>query len=47
VNGNYAEMSDFDVWLDTLMIPGEQLAGRASLTKSAYFEKLVEADFGG
>ena len=47
VNGNYVEMSDFDIWLDTLMVPGEQLAGLAALTKGAYFEKLVEADFGG
>jgi len=47
VNGNYAGMSDVDIWLDTLMMPGEQLAGLVSLTKGAYFEELVEADFGG
>lgn len=47
VNGNYEGMSDVDIWLDTLMMPGEQLAGLVSLTKGAYFEELVEADFGG
>lgn len=47
VNANYAEMSDADIWLDTLMMPSEQLAGLISLTKGAYFEVLVEADFGG
>ncbi|MBS3652196.1 hypothetical protein KEU06_26730 [Pseudaminobacter sp. 19-2017] len=47
VNGNYAGMSDFDIWLNTLILPGESLAGLVSLTKGAYFEKLVEADFGG
>ena len=47
VNGNYAAMRDVDIWLDTLMMPGEQLAGLVSLTKGAYFEGLVEADFGG
>src|SRR5690606_30023807 len=47
VNGNYEGMSDEDIWLDTLMMPGDQLAGLVSLTKGAYFEKLVEADFGG
>lgn len=47
VNGNYAGMSDVDIWLDTLMMPGEQLAGLVALTKGAYFEELVAADFGG
>jgi hypothetical protein len=47
VNGNYAGMSDADIWLDTLLMPGDQLAGLAALTKGAYFEQLVEADFGG
>ncbi|MFQ3895463.1 hypothetical protein [Sphingobium sp. R-7] len=47
VNGNYAGMSDVDIWLDTLMMQGEQLAGLVSLTKGAYFEELIEADFGG
>jgi hypothetical protein len=47
VNGNYAGMSDVDIWLDTLMMPSEQLAGLVSLTKGAYFEELVEVKFGG
>mgnify|MGYP004452164975 CR=1 FL=1 len=47
VNGNYEGMSDADIWLDTLMMPGEQLAGLVALTKGAYFEELVQADFGG
>lgn len=47
VNGNYAGMSDFDIWLNTLVLPGESLAGLVSLTKGAHFEKLVEADLGG
>lgn len=47
VNGNYAGMNDADIWLDTLAMPGPQLAGLASLTKGALFEKHVEAEFGG
>ncbi|MFN3725232.1 MAG: hypothetical protein ACK4SZ_02890 [Allosphingosinicella sp.] len=47
VNGNYALMSDVDIWLATLTMPGPELAGLASLTKGAFFEKLVEGDFGG
>ncbi len=47
VNGNYAGMSDIDIWMDALMMPSESLAGLASLTKGAWFEKLVESDLGG
>ncbi len=47
VNGNYAELSDFEIWLETLTMPTESLIGLASLTKGAYFERLVEHDFGG
>lgn len=47
VNGNYAEMSDFEIWLESLSMPTDSLIGLASLTKGAYFEKLVEHDFGG
>lgn len=47
VNRNYADMSDIDIWITSLTLPGESLAGLVSLTKGAYFEKLVEADFGG
>jgi hypothetical protein len=47
VNGNYAGMSDADIWLDTLTMPGPELSGLANLTKGALFEKHVEAEFGG
>lgn len=47
VNGNYADMMDAEIWLDTLLLSGPQLAGLAALTKGAYFEALVEGDFGG
>lgn len=47
VNGNYTEMGNLEIWLATLMMPSESLAGLASLTKGAYFEKLVEANTGG
>jgi len=47
VNGNYADMSDAEIWWQTLFMPAEQLAGLASLTKGAYFEQLVAADSGG
>lgn len=47
VNGNYAGMSDSEIWLETLFLPAEQLVGLASLTKGAYFEQLVAADTGG
>lgn len=47
VNGNYDGLSDFDVWLDTLTMAPAELAGLASLAKGAYFERLVESDFGG
>jgi len=47
VNGNFVEMSDLDIWHETLSMPAESLVGLASLTKGAYFEKLVEHDFNG
>ena len=47
VSGNYTGMNDADIWLDTLMMPSDQLAGLANLTKGALFEKYVEADFEG
>ncbi|MDP2286875.1 MAG: hypothetical protein Q8L06_22305 [Pseudohongiella sp.] len=47
VNGNYAGMSDTEIWWQTLFMPTEQLVGLASLTKGAYFEQLVAADTGG
>lgn len=47
VNGNYASMSDSEIWWATLFMPSEQWVGLASLTKGAYFEQLVAADTGG
>lgn len=47
VNGNYAEMSDSEIWLETLMMPDESFAGLVSLTKGAYFETLVAESTGG
>ncbi|MBY6014074.1 hypothetical protein KUV75_04055 [Qipengyuania gaetbuli] len=47
VNANYAEMSDLEIWQETLAMSPEALAGLASLTKGSYFETLVESDLGG
>ena len=47
VNSNYAGMSDSEIWLHTLFLPAEQLAGLTALAKGAYFEQLVAADTGG
>ena len=47
VNGNYADMTDTEIWFDTLTMAGPQLAGLASLTKGALFENHVESSFGG
>lgn len=47
VNSNYAEMSDLEIWHETLVMPAESLVGLASLTKGAYFEELVELEMGG
>lgn len=47
VNSNYADLSDAEIWLETLFMSAEQLAGLASLAKGAYFEKLVADDTGG
>ncbi len=47
VNGNYVDMSDSEIWLETLFMRGESLAGLTSLAKGAYFEQLVAADSGG
>lgn len=47
VNGNFAEMSDAEIWLETLTMSGSQLAGLASLTKGALFESHVADQFGG
>lgn len=47
VNGNYAGLSDAEIWWETLLMPAESLVGLAALTKGAYFEQLVAADTGG
>ncbi len=47
VNGNFAGMSDSEIWWETLFMPAENLAGLVALTKGAYFEQLVVADTGG
>lgn len=47
VNGNFADMSDTEIWWETLFLSPESLTGLASLTKGAYFEQLVAADTGG
>ncbi len=47
VNSNFEGMSNVEVWWETLFMGGEQLSGLVSLTKGAYFEKLVENDTGG
>ena len=47
VNGNFADMSDTEIWWESLFMPAESLAGLTALTKGAYFEQLVAADTGG
>ncbi len=47
VNKNYLDMSDGEIWWTTLWMAPEKLQGLASLTKGAYFEKLVAVDTGG
>lgn len=47
VNGNYAELNDVEIWMQTLLLPAESLVGLASLTKGALFEKHVAETTGG
>ncbi len=47
VNSNFAEMTDIEIWWETLWMSGGQLTGLISLTKGAYFERLVAGDTGG
>lgn len=47
VNGNYAGMSDNEIWLETLFMPAESVAGLTALAKGAYFEQLVSDNTGG
>ena len=47
VNGNFEGMSDSEIWLQTLAMEPESLAGLASLTKGALFEAYVAESTGG
>lgn len=47
VNGNFEGMSDSEIWLQTLAMEPESLAGLASLTKGALFEAHVAERTGG
>ncbi|MCX7560167.1 hypothetical protein OS190_11360 [Sulfitobacter sp. F26204] len=47
VNGNFDGMSDSEIWLQTLAMEPESLAGLASLTKGALFEAHVTESTGG
>ncbi|MGR3460945.1 MAG: hypothetical protein ACU0C8_04110 [Roseovarius sp.] len=47
VNGNFEGMSDSEIWLQTLAMEAESLAGLASLTKGALFEAHVAESTGG
>ena len=47
VNGNFEGLSDSEIWLQTLAMEPESLAGLASLTKGALFEAHVAESTGG
>ncbi len=47
VNGNFENMSNSEIWWETLWMSPESHAGLVSLTKGAYFEQLVANDTGG
>lgn len=47
VNGNFSDMTDAEIWFESLLMPAESLAGLTALTKGAYFEQLVAADTSG
>ncbi|MCV6824878.1 MULTISPECIES: hypothetical protein [Halocynthiibacter] len=47
VNGNFEGMSDSEIWLQTLTMEPQSLAGLASLTKGALFEAHVATSTGG
>ena len=47
VNSNFENMSNTEIWWETLWMSPESLAGLTSLTKGAYFEQLVAGDTGG
>ena len=47
VNGNFVNMSNFEIWFETLWMSPASYAGLVSLTKGAYFEQLVANKTGG
>ncbi|AWB57839.1 hypothetical protein [Colwellia sp. Arc7-D] len=47
VNGNFENMSNSDIWWETLWMSPESHAGLVSLTKGAYFEQLVADNTNG
>ena len=47
VNGAYADVNDFEIWLQCLTMPSESLTGLMSLTKGALFEAHVTDSTGG
>lgn len=47
VNGNFADLNDFEAWLHCLTMSPESLAGLVSLTKGAMFEQHVAKATGG
>jgi hypothetical protein len=47
VNSNFSELSNSDIWWETLWMSPKSLTGLVSLTKGAYFEQLVASDTGG
>lgn len=47
VNGNFENMSNTEIWFETLWMSPESHAGLVSLTKGAYFEQLIAGDTGG
>lgn len=47
VNGNFQDMSDSEIWWESLWMSEKSLSGLISLTKGAYFEDLVADDTGG
>lgn len=47
VNSNFVDLSDIEIWWESLWMSSESLKGLASLTKGAYFEQLVAEDTGG
>jgi len=47
VNSNFIEMSNSEIWFETLLMEEEKLLGMANLAKGAYFEELVAEETGG